>query len=429
MAARRKPQPALLEPDDTGPLLQAGSELDDPLKAIFGLVETMIAQANGDAYVLNAVLSEGFAPLGPSAASAIQSMILGRTGPVIRHLAAYWCLDEEPGLRAEAAKAFRRWEGEGLLTGADAARLAFLRQWVPCEDAAMLADPSAAGGALQTEGAATLVVEQAFASLPDGAGAQTMVVAGRRDDQPVSLCILIKEAEGIADAYEVVFDGASEQTEALQWTDDQLELFPVPMDTVLDLMGRALNDGLSANTLPAPGLLDVLLALGLTDFVPRPASAAERLAHLDAKGALAGLSKQKIGRLITSSESWPQMYQMVCHWGEAPEEIKPEGASQSAGLCEANVWRYLEERRERWARLAAQGACVLKGALEGAEIGGPRAWQEMAAVSQALLDGRPLKKIPIMEWVVDGTLEMAEVAADQPADLTAFFGTKAMGSA
>ena len=57
----------------------------------------------------------------------------------------------------------------------------------------------------------------------------------------------------------------------------------------------------------------------------------------------------------------------------------------------------MEERREAWALTMLRAACVLKGAGDGD-------WRSFAATAMALLDGRALKTVPIMDRIYAGTI-------------------------
>ena len=56
----------------------------------------------------------------------------------------------------------------------------------------------------------------------------------------------------------------------------------------------------------------------------------------------------------------------------------------------------LEPRRDNWTLLMLRGAQVLKGAENGD-------WRSFVTTAMALLDGRPVKTIPIMEFIHSGT--------------------------
>ncbi|MGF1456384.1 MAG: hypothetical protein ACFB6R_13535 [Alphaproteobacteria bacterium] len=391
----------------------------DPIKAVSDLIAVAISGCGADAYVLHAYFEEALASFDPVTVAQVHGAILDRPEPVIRHLAAYWCLDPRPAVRSRAIDALNAWSAAGMLTEDDGARLGLLRGWLPADDAARL-PARKKYKAIRTR---LFAIERVFASLPDGAGAQTIMIPGRRGRDPVLLCILIKEGPGVADAYEVAFETPAEQVEALRWTHDQLELYPVSLETVLDLMARALADGLENGQSPSHGLLDVLVALGLDAFAPQPATAADRLAHIDRENALEALSKQKIGRLINASALWPTLYVMVMSWAEDIREIPEAGRAGPGGpVPRSVVGRFVDGRRERWARLAAQSAAVLKDAAASEDFCGPWDWLEMAAVGRALLENRPLRKIPIMQKIIDETLGEGDEAplAD---DLTALLET------
>lgn len=52
------------------------------------------------------------------------------------------------------------------------------------------------------------------------------------------------------------------------------------------------------------------------------------------------------------------------------------------------------------ARVFARSAAILRGAGDVA----PRAWQQCAAVALGLAEGRPLKKTPVFDVILDQTL-------------------------
>ena len=101
--------------------------------------------------------------------------------------------------------------------------------------------------------------------------------------------------------------------------------------------------------------------------------------------------------LIGGSAAWPDDYIVVRGWSEGTallHEAMQEGDDEDQ--VKAAFLTRLETRREDWARRMLRSAHVLKGA-------GNVDWRTFAATAMALLDGRALETIPIMEYVCERT--------------------------
>ncbi len=105
------------------------------------------------------------------------------------------------------------------------------------------------------------------------------------------------------------------------------------------------------------------------------------------------------------SADWPDDYDLLQSWFEdsaAVREILIEAITPRSR--EGVLWRHLETRREWWASLIATIAALLKAGADEPEDD----WKSFAATAQALIKGRPLRKIPIMTSIVVESLESAD---------------------
>ena len=102
--------------------------------------------------------------------------------------------------------------------------------------------------------------------------------------------------------------------------------------------------------------------------------------------------------LIGGSAAWPDDYIVVTGWSE--ETALLHEAMQEAedkDQVKAAFFARLESRREdNWARRMLRSAHVLKGARNVD-------WRTFAGTAIALLDGRALETMPIMEYVCERT--------------------------
>ena len=136
---------------------------------------------------------------------------------------------------------------------------------------------------------------------------------------------------------------------------------------------------------------------------PRTMTAHDWLAHIDPEGEIAGPSAQRRGRLIGRSEKWPDRHEMVAAWYEGTAVVD-EALDRATGprQLKAALWTCLEKRRGYWALLMLKTAHVLKAA-------GDADWRSFAATAAALLDGRSLKKVPIMDYILSASIAAWQV--------------------
>ena len=140
-------------------------------------------------------------------------------------------------------------------------------------------------------------------------------------------------------------------------------------------------------------------ACGFGALRPQRMTARDWLAYLDPEGEIAGLSAHERGRLIGRSARWLLDHPVVETWfeGTAVVDAALEGASSPRQL-DAALWAALEKRRGYWALLMLRAAHVLKAATGNGD------WRSFAATASALLDGRALKKVPIMGHMLGASI-------------------------
>jgi yecA family protein len=103
--------------------------------------------------------------------------------------------------------------------------------------------------------------------------------------------------------------------------------------------------------------------------------------------------------LITASEEWWDRHETIESWFEDSDAAHSVlDKARSAKSAETALWKWLETRRDWWARILARSADVLETALHPDAAG-------FAACAMALLEGRSLKTIPVMLDVHEQTIE------------------------
>ena len=366
-------------------------------------------EVRGDAYALHAALSEMLATIGSEARGALIGEIVAREEPLHLHLGIYWLLDNASGIRRAAADAFLGRARAGKLDAAITSRLLEMQNWLPPDAARDTLDRvlkealrrEAAGGAPPRPWR----LHRVLGSVPDGAGAQSFAIAVQRGGQRAIAMLLLKQGFGVKDAYVMPCRSATEQKRMLAHIAEEMDALEVTPEILEPALAAALAEGHALGEPPAHGLIDIVEVCSIRELRPAPMSLGDWIARLDPEGELSRLSPQKLGRLINASADWPDDYDMVRSWFEDSAAVRDIMINAITPRSRrAALWRHLDRRREWWAGLIAKTAALLK-----ASVGEPEdAWIPFAATARALIEGRPLRKIPIMTAIVVESLESAD---------------------
>jgi len=374
----------------------------------------LVKQAEGDPFTLHAVLAETFPAMPASLREAVVEASIWREDPLYAKLGCYWLIDRTASLRSAAARGLAARLKEGNLGSEVAARLSVLRSWIPQDDARaqvdqILRDALRAGlGSAGNETAWT--VQTAYASLPDGSGAQSMAIALQSGKARALAMILLKADHGVKDAYVIPCKSARDQKSLMDRMTEETGALSVPFSYVASSVAQALGDGLAQGLPPAPGLIDVAERTGLRGLRPEPSDTQALLQTLSVHSQLAVASAQKRGRLINASGDWWEHHDLLRYWHEESDEARQAiEQARSPRARERALWRWLETRRGWWAHQIARCAAVLDAAEHPDTA-------SFAATAMALMDGRDLKKIPVMEDILEQTFEAWAFESDDLAE-------------
>jgi hypothetical protein len=385
-------------------MAEAGTASED-MPDLNALLDPILEEIGDEPLQVHAALGELLAGLPAELAAMLVSMILARPGAVEARLGLYWLLDPQADLRLAAATALLSRAEAGLLAPDLAALLPAIRKWLPDDSTRAALDGAIRrqmrGGMAQI-GAPTAKIHRAAASLPDGAGAQSLIAAVQTGSCRGVAMAMLKQGHGVKDAFIIPCTSATEQRHMLAGILGEIETFDISPDALAAALARGLGDGLARGHLPAPGMVDLAQRLGLAALIPAAAETEDILASIGAAEALAGLPAAHRTELVKASADWIELFDQADSWFEDTGTLRAAitRARTDKGR-EAAVWKHLGTRRDWWARHFAVSAATLKAASEV----DPLLWLSFAAVAQALLDGRSLKRIPIMAEIVAMTLE------------------------
>jgi hypothetical protein len=371
---------------------------------IDALLEVVLKDLEGDPLQVHAALNQLFAAMPMDLRAHVVAAAAARSGEMESRLARYWLLDRSPDIRLAAATGLLNQARMGRIATEVAASLAMVRKWLPEEPSRALLD-EAIKAVLRQGGATTpatpWAVHRVLTSLPDGAGAQSIAAAVQHGKRRGVALLLLKQGHGVKDAFIVDSATAAQQKQLLAQITAKMDAFEVAPDFAPQALARALGDGAAHNAPIAPGVIDAAEVWG-EGLIPVASDAAAILSAIGADAALADAPARARAALVLQSADWIEKFALFDTWFEDTAEVRDVCArSRSEREREAGLWTYLETRRDWWARQISIGAATLK-ARRG---GDPRLWLSLAATAQALIEGRALKKTPIMTQIVQMTLE------------------------
>lgn len=368
-----------------------------------GLFAELISQAEGEPLALHAALTESFPAMPAGMRGHVVAYSVARSDPIHADLACFWLLDPAPTIRLAAARAIAGRLARGDLPGKILATLVVLRSWMPEDDARreidlVLKEAMRRGVAAEPEpGPWTLHTIRA--TLPDGGGAQSIGIALQSGTRRKMAMLLLKQGQGVKDAYTIPCRSAKDQKAVIERMSEEVGALSVTAGYVRRALAIALADGLAQGRPPVPGLIEVARICGLSGLRPEVRSTPDLIAGLVSTPAVRALSPREQGALILASEGWWDRHEIVESWFEESDEAQAVlDKARTARSGEAALWKWLETRRDWWARILTRAADVLETALE------PDA-ASFAACATALLDGRDLKKIPVMLDIHEQTIE------------------------
>lgn len=386
-------------------VMAKGNVAYEDMPDLDALLNPIFRELGDEPIQVHAALVELLAGLPPEMTAILVSMTIARQGALEARLGLYWLLDPKPALRLAAATALLSLADAGTLAPELGALLPALRKLLPDDPARAAVDGAIrrhmrSGHAGTTSSVPT--IHRAAASLPDGAGAQSLIAAVQTGRHRVVAMAMLKQGHGVKDAFLIPCGSATEQKHMLTRILDEIETFDIPPQTLAKALARGLGEGLALGLMPAPGLVDLAEILGPDALVPVSGEARAILVSIGAAETLANLPATDHTMLLNASADWINRFDQAGSWFEDTTALRAALARARTGSGrEAAVWKHIEMRRDWWARHFAVSAATLQSAT-GLDS---TLWLSFAAVAQALMDGHSLKRIPIMADIVAMTLE------------------------
>ena len=246
-------------------------------------------------------------------------------------------------------------------------------------------------------------IQEIVASITDGVGAQSIAVRMKQGSMPFLAMVLLKAGYGIKDAFLVPPENSEDAEHMVGQLRAETGADDITGDTLRVLLEGALADGLGHDHLPAPGFLDVIEACNLFDLRPQELDLSALLNLADPDRKIQDASAQALGRWINDDIALDYLEPLTDSWFEDTEDTREiVETARTARSIETKLWKFLDTRRDIWARRFLQTAVMLRDGDR------PREWKTLTASAHGLQNGRALKRIPLMEDIMYTTIEAAD---------------------
>lgn len=375
---------------------------------VAGLVEGLVPNGSTpfETYTL---LREIVGAMPAQVVTTFLAQTIGQGDPQMVAVGRYFLLDPVSEMRDAAIAGFGLLAENASVDAALLSDLILIRNWLPngkvldtVIKTALRREPS--GGTIPQP----WQLHRVLTSLPDGTGSQSIIGVCSRGSARVVAAVMIKEGHGVKDAYIIPCSSRGDQNAIVEQIQQAMTMHEVSSSYLAAAIGCALGDGLMRSAVTAPGFLDVAPMFGIGDITPQTGGNAALFAVVDPEGEIDALSDNRKGRLISKSRNWFLEHDISSSWFISDATLM-EGleSASTPSRAEKIVAGHLEERRDRWAKLFARSALVLRHDRSAP----PDAWMNFAVVAKALESGRDIKKIPVMTDILGQTLEVAAVRA------------------
>ena len=384
------------------------------LPDVAGLAEGLVPDG-ATPFQTYAGLREVVGAMSAQVTTAFLTQTIGQGDPRMVAVGRYFLLDPVAEMRDAAIAGFGLLAQSANVDAALLSDLILIRNWLPDGNAldtlitaALRREPS--GGTVPRP----WQLHRVMTSLPDGTGSQSVLGVCSRGSTRAVAAAMIKEGHGIKDAYVIPCSSRGDQKSIVEQIEQAMTMHDVSPSYLAPAFGFALGDGLARGAVTTPGFLDVAPMFGIGDVTPQTGGHAAILATVDPQAELAALSDNHRSRLIGKSRDWFSEHDISSSWfvSEASLMAALEKASTAAGAKKI-VARHVEERRDRWAKIFARSALILRHDHKAP----PDAWMSFAAVAQALEAGREIKKIPVLNDILGQTLEVVEARKMEDLDV------------
>jgi hypothetical protein len=368
------------------------------------VIEELATGAGADPFEVADVITEsiGVMPADFRAFLAVEMSLSAHDH--MRDVAVLMALDDDPKAREGALQAIEQMAGSDRLTGVSLRRLIAIRSWLPEAERPALdrAVKTARSRGLEPAPWPEAPAVTFRATGIDGSGAQSLFGTFQQARKSYVGSLLIKESDGIADAWIVQTRSKTEQKGMMEEVESSITTLKVPREYLDARIGYTLWRGLQAGRVAPPGLLHIAECFGAAEWRENRLDP-----RADTEALLAGLPSNKrtpsaVKRTLARSEQWLERHEIVQSWFEEDAEVlKLLSGLDFEDLPDAveRVHGLLETRREKWAERFYWLALWSRDG-RGAPV---PPWQDLLILAGELYGDRPVVEIPLMTLIATQT--------------------------
>ena len=397
--------PDILILDELDTPIPDGIEDFDPTLQLTNLAD-QIMNSGGDAYAVFSALSEMSAALPEGPQAGMVHHLATIDGEVFERCALYMILSGTTPVQEATLEGLMDRLNSGSFAPETMRLLPMMRGWMAKGELQDKLDSLIKAARKKDislipapKSSSTLKI---LASVADGVGAQSLMIKIGRGRKSRLAVLLLKDGYGIKDAFVAPQISEEQIDDAMENLEDEADGRKISLETLKILLEGGLMDGKNNNCLPAPGVLDVIGAVGLFDIRPQALSLQALLDRTDPSRKIQDATPKSLERWMRNMECYIRLGDVTTSWYEDTADTRAllqsdKGEEQIA----ENIWDFLETRRDLWARRFLHTALIMNPKTNSYEL------RLLVASAFSLVSGHPIQDNGLMQGVFVTTMSAA----------------------
>ena len=371
------------------------------------LIENMVTEV-ADPFDINDALMEVTRAAPPRMRAFIAHELALSSNPAARAAVPPMLLDSEPEIRQAAAAALEQTAVPDTMTPVSLRRIIAVRNWLPQSErpavdrAIRKAREKGVAIAPWPPGEDVSI----RASMIDGVGAQSLMIASRTGRMGLFALVLMKN--GVTDTT----CSPEEPRREIEQNIDMLRRTVASAEVDRAFVDAAVQHSIAANlaagTVPVAGLLNIAERIGASDWKDRALDPAEDTARLFAELMPEERTEAAIAASLRRSETWTRGNDMFATWFEDGKAVRDLVASvprrDNAKALRLVLDEGLEQLRGAWTQRLLLLTLWARGTTDKPHRG---RWTDFLILAHCLASGRKLADIPLMRTAAQRTVSVA----------------------
>ncbi len=374
----------------------------DPYEDIEKIAQSVLSEG-GTAYDLFNAIDTMLATAPEKVRASLANHLATMDTPVFERCALFLLLSGSELVQKAIITGLRARLNDSAFTTETQMLLPMIRGWLPKGDVQtdldkLITQTLRTFNNIQGKATRNTKIKKISMSITDGVGAQNIAIMLKKGRETLVALVLLKTGHGIKDAFLIPTQSIREAKYLITHFAKEGGAGEILENTLRVLLEGALADGVESQSLPAPGFLEIIEECNMFDLRPQELELEVLLELVDSQHMVRNASLETRDKWCNDDFTWVRMKNITASWFEDTKETREIiAAGEPISIAEAKVWKFLENRRDIWARRFLQTAVMLRDSKKHRE------WKILTASAHDLIKGRPLKDIPLMDDIVDIT--------------------------